>query len=361
MTAAWRQILNMADEQSWQVLEDVLREGWPALDAPEAWPASQLVACGKCGVFSWFMPREWGGAEWSDVDLLRGYLRLSKACLTTAFVLTQRVAAVSRLLACHNEALKQELLPRLLTADTFATVGISHLTTSHRHLARPILMARWVADGFVLDGFSPWVTGANQAETIVTGATLEDGRQLLAAVDTRSTGVSIRPSEQLVALSASQTGRVDFKNVFVPRERVLAGPIENVMQQGLAAGTGGLTTSALAIGLADRALEILKQEAKRRDDLVPPTEALASEWEALRDDLLALADARPVCSTESLRQRANDLAPRAAQAALMATKGAGYVATHPAGRLCREALFFLVWSCPQPVTAAHLCELAGLH
>jgi hypothetical protein len=23
-------------------------------------------------------------------------------------------------------------------------------------------------------------------------------------------------------------------------------------------------------------------------------------------------------------------------------------------------MFFLVWSCPQPVSAAHLCELAGL-
>jgi hypothetical protein len=51
---------------------------------------------------------------------------------------------------------------------------------------------------------------------------------------------------------------------------------------------------------------------------------------------------------------------RATQAALVAAKGAGYVAGHPAGRWCREAMFFLVWSCPQPVLAANLCELAGL-
>jgi hypothetical protein len=51
---------------------------------------------------------------------------------------------------------------------------------------------------------------------------------------------------------------------------------------------------------------------------------------------------------------------RSTQSALAAAKGAGYVAGHPAGRWCREALFFLVWSCPQPVLSAHLCELAGI-
>jgi hypothetical protein len=51
---------------------------------------------------------------------------------------------------------------------------------------------------------------------------------------------------------------------------------------------------------------------------------------------------------------------RATQAALAAAKGTGFVVGHPAGRWCREALFFLVWSCPRPVAAANLCELAGL-
>jgi alkylation response protein AidB-like acyl-CoA dehydrogenase len=67
-----------------------------------------------------------------------------------------------------------------------------------------------------------------------------------------------------------------------------------------------------------------------------------------------------ITTGNELRQRANSLALRASQAALAAAKGAGYVAGHPAGRWCREALFFLVWSCPQPVLQANLCELAGI-
>ena len=58
--------------------------------------------------------------------------------------------------------------------------------------------------------------------------------------------------------------------------------------------------------------------------------------------------------------RANSLVLRATQMSLAAAKGAGYASRHPVGRWCREALFFLVWSCPQPVVEENLRELAGL-
>ncbi len=62
----------------------------------------------------------------------------------------------------------------MVSGEAFATVGISHLTTSRRHLSRPVLAARETAEGCVLDGYSPWVTGADHASTIVIGAVLEN-------------------------------------------------------------------------------------------------------------------------------------------------------------------------------------------
>src|SRR5213076_2429035 len=104
--------------------------------------------------------------------------------------------------------------------------------------------------------------------------------------------------------------------------------------------------------------DFLSAEASRRSDLTPATESLRAERQTLADDLLAAARGEPGCSAENLRSRANSLALRASQAALTAAKGAGFVQGHPAGRWCREALFFLVWSCPAPVLQANLCELA---
>jgi alkylation response protein AidB-like acyl-CoA dehydrogenase len=338
----------------------VLRGGWEALNEPAAWPGEQLQALGDFGVYAWFLPTTAGGLGWPEVDLLRGLVKLGSACLTTAFILTQRVAAATRIAACPNESLQRALLPRLLTAETFATIGISHLTTSRRHVAAPVLRAEERDGAFILNGYTPWVTGATHAETIVIGATLPDERQLLAAINARTPGVAAAKPERLVALSASHTGRVEFHNAILPAERLLVEPKEHVLQQGLTIRTGGSQTSALAIGVADRALEILEHEAAQRDDLAEPVAALRAEWNELLGDMLALAEHKPVCTTEDLRRRANSLVLRASEAALAASKGAGYAASHPAGRLCREALFFLVWSCPQPVTNAHLCELAGL-
>jgi alkylation response protein AidB-like acyl-CoA dehydrogenase len=204
------------------------------------------------------------------------------------------------------------------------------------------------------------VTGAPHAQHVVTGATLDDGRQILIALPTDLPGVSVPPAEKLVGLSASQTGRVDLREVHVDRRWLLAGPIENVMQAGAGAKTGGLQTSTLAVGLAAAAIALVEREGELRSDLVEPADKLRSDCDSCVKDLLAAAEGHANCSNEQLRVRANSLVLRATQAALAAAKGAGYVVGHPAGRWCREAMFFLVWSCPQPVLAANLCELAGI-
>lgn len=353
-------VIHTPNDPAIDALCEELRRSAGALDAAGGWPAEQLALCGRRGVFEWFVRRVHGGQEWSDLDLIRGYLRLSAACLTTTFVITQRTGACLRIAGSDNPRPAERWLPGLLSGELFATVGISHLSTSRRHLGRPALVARPQNGGYVLDGFSPWVTGAVHAQVIVVGATLDDGRQILVALPTDSDGVSIPPAAQLVGLSASHTAEVHCRDVFVPAELLLAGPAENVMRAGSGAGTGGLQTTTLAVGLGSAALDYLESEVAARPDLRQPAENLRDEWRLLHDDLLAAASGAGHCSNEMLRARANSLVLRATQAALAAAKGMGYVSGHPAGRWCREALFFLVWSCPQPVVAANLCELAGL-
>jgi alkylation response protein AidB-like acyl-CoA dehydrogenase len=189
---------------------------------------------------------------------------------------------------------------------------------------------------------------------------MSDARQILVALPTRAPGVSVPPPARLVGLSSSHTGEVRLQNVHVDRDWLIAGPVPEVMKQGVGAGTGGLQTSTLAVGLATTATNFLAEESVRRDDLREPAGALEEDLGLVRADLLAAADGTPACTSEQLRTRANSLALRAAEAALAAAKGTGYVVGHPAGRWCREALFFLVWSCPQSVMAANLCELAGI-
>lgn len=348
------------DDPALSELCALLRSQADEVDVLGAWPARQLSLCGEFGVYEWFLPADSGGQDWPEAEIIRGYLRLSAACLTTTFIITQRTGACLRIAASDNQQIKDQLIPDLISGKSFATVGISHLTTSRRHIAKPVLQARETDDGFVLDGFSPWVTGGAHASTVVIGATLDDGREILVALPMNLSGVSTPAPAKLVALSASHTGAVRCDGVRVDRKYLLAGPIENVMTTGQGGSTGGLQTSTLAIGLAGAAIEFLEREAEKRSGLLDPARSLRETLVAVEHDLRALAAGNETCTRESLRARANSLVLRATQAALSAAKGTGFVQGHPAGRWCREALFFLVWSCPQPVMAANLCEFAGL-
>lgn len=332
----------------------------PCPDENLGWPGEQLAMMSAAGVSAWDIPSEFGGQKISPSTLIEALRQLSSACLTSTFVWTQRSAAVRRIATSSNDDVKARLLPELLSGGLFATVGISHLTTSGQHLKKPLVQIREADGGFLVSGKVPWATGATMADVLVTGGTLQDGRQMLLSLPTGSHGLLAQPPARLMALNSSQTGAVELEDVFVEQKNVLHGPIENVMSQGTGGGAGSLGTSALAIGAACGSARQFAQEAEKRPDLNEFVVPLQAECEQLTAELhLAAEGTHPLGDSagEQLRRRANSLAMRAAQSWLAATKGAGFVAGHPAERAVRESMFFLVWSCPQPVLNANLSEL----
>jgi len=326
-------------------------------DAEGVWPEASWLALRRAGVLGWCAPGEYGGQDRGPVELLEGYESLAGACLTTCFLLSQREAACRRIRDSGNQALCRELLPALARGERFATVGLSQLTTSRQHTS-PALRARLTGETLELDGTIPWVTGADHADHVVIGATLEDGRQVLAVLPRDTRGVSVGPPLELMALQGSVTAEVRCDRVQLERRWLLAGPAERVVMTGRG-GAGGLETSCLALGLTAAAVSDLFDEARVRPELLARAENLDNVRRTLRRTMheLAVTAAAPEKAT-ALRAGANNLVLRATQTALTASKGAGFVRTHPAQRWARQALFFLVWSCPRPAAEATLDSLA---
>lgn len=349
-----------------RLVHDSLAEQWSLAADPDVtgeWPTERLARLIEAEGFRWGLPQEVGGIELSEDEMLDAYVDLARLCLTTAFVLTQRNAACQRIAASPNDRLRQELLPEHCAGRRFATVGISHLSTSRQHWSRPSVVAMSTANGFELSGEAPWVTGGRYADLLVTGGTLPDGLQILVAIPTGRSGLTVGDPLRLMALNGSHTGSVLLDRVAVDSDEVLAGPVERVMQVGATGGTGSLTTSAVALGAAARSLAGLEAESRLRRELIPVVDELLAEHACLKADLMEIAtrahgtdDGKTL--TEQLRFRANSLVTRAAHAWMASAKGAGYVTGHPAERALREAMFFHVWSCPPAVTTATLNDLA---
>jgi alkylation response protein AidB-like acyl-CoA dehydrogenase len=311
----------------------------------------------RAGVLAWSLDETDGGSGLDSVALLKGYEQIASACLTTCFILSQRESAVRHLRGMANGSLRGQLLRPVLTGESFVTVGLSQLTTSRQH-RQPALMATETGGQFRLDGVIPWVTGAPQAHYIVIGAVTDNNLQLLAVLPTDLPGVHIEPSLDLMALRGSLTAEVRLDGAELDAKWLLAGPAEQVMASGKR-GPGGLETSCLALGLAGSAIAYLAQEASGRPDLRASADNLEQDRQCIRQDMHQLAREGGTPETAAaLRTRANSLVLRATQVALTAAKGAGFLRNHPAQRWARQALFFLVWSCPRPTTLATLAELA---
>lgn len=322
--------------------------------AGSQWPVQVMQALAEAGILACGIPPEFGGQDVGS-SMTETYIDLATADLVSCFILTQQNSAVARIAASDNVTMKARWLPLIASGEAFATVGISHLSTSRQHLDEPAVAVTETASGFRFSGTVPWATSATQADVVVVGGTLPSGMEVLVAMPTDSSGFEATDRAELLALTASETGQIVLNDVEVDRSALLAGPVEAVMKTG-AGGTGSVTTSALAVGLSQRCVWQLAVEAERRDDLTESYDSLRSEFAAVKRDILLPADARP--SAEELRTRANSLALRTSQALMTACKGAGFVKGHPAEKAVREAMFFLVWSCPRPVASAAMQEFA---
>ncbi|QEH37112.1 Acryloyl-CoA reductase (NADH) [Aquisphaera giovannonii] len=313
------------------------------------------------GATLWSIPTEQGGPACPRPLFLQRYAQLASASLTAAFVLSQHDAAVRRLSAAARHPAAKLWLDRIRSGDAFATVGISQLTTSRRLGAQALVATELVPGRYRLRGAMPWVTAAQRADVFVTGALMEDGRQLLVALPAERPGVAVRPPFALAALQASCTAEVSLDDVHVDDSDLLAEPGADQSSQPSAVGTAGLETSALALGQARAAIDALAGLAADKADLAEPSDELFRAWSDAWSSLLACARGEPDAPNSGhVRSRSNDLVLKATQAYLLARKGSGFVLSEPAQRWARQALFFLVWSCPTPLAQATIRDLAGL-
>ena len=330
-------------------------------DSEDEWPGALWSSVERAGATRWALAAEFGGEGCARPLLIQRYAQLAGGSLTAVFVLSQHDAGVRRLLAAPASDAARHWLEAIGKGRAFTTVGISHLTTSRRLGTQPVKAIEHVAGTYRFDGTIPWVTAAHRADVLVTGAVLADGRQMLCALPADRPGVVVGAPFPLAALQASCTTEVVLEAVRVDDSDMLAGPATDILANPGVVGTAGLETSAIALGQARAALMALFELGPERTDLAEPLEALAENWQTYWGQLIAQARGEPDAPPPGqIRTQANSLVLRATQAYLTARRGTGFLRTEPAQRWARQALFFLVWSCPTPVAQAAIRDLAGL-
>ena len=318
------------------------------------WPSEDLADLADAGVLRAVLPRELGGSDASALDIHLCYEQIASAALATALVLSQRDSACAIIDAARTSPVRRELLEALAANTIFATVGIAQLTTS-RQGGAPAMRATRIDGAWRIDGLVPWASGAFESSYVVAGAAVEgqgegSGDQLLFALPTNAPGVSVGEPMPLVALRATHTSSITCQGVTINDRLVLHGPIPNVLSG--RAKSLPLGQAFLAMGLSRGAIELIREHTS---DLAQAAVAsFEPQLADIRKSVLEICTAPaapppPPSAAAELRGRCNELALRITQSAVAIYKGTALLADHPAQRLAREAMFLLVWSCPNPV------------
>jgi alkylation response protein AidB-like acyl-CoA dehydrogenase len=299
----------------------------------DPWPDQLLAA--HADAMKWAMPRAFGGGELDPIELHLRYEQLARESLSLALILTQRDSAVGIIAKANHRPLLEEI-----RNGAFVTVGIAQLTTS-RQGGPPSAALR---DG-KLRGVVPWATGAAKAKYIVVGAVADRG-QVLLALPSDASGVTIDPPMPLVALGDTWTSSIRCEEVEVADDSILLGPSDNVMA--LRRKSVPIPQAFLALGHCRGALDLIgRHDSDRARKLA---ERFGEQLESVHARVLDACkpDADPAL-VPLLRGQCNDLALRITHSAVALYKGTALLLSHPAQRLAREAMFLLVWSCPDPV------------
>jgi alkylation response protein AidB-like acyl-CoA dehydrogenase len=317
-------------------------------DISTDWPFMDLAELHAAGAMKWALPIENGGDELSALELHLRYEKLATASVATALILTQRDAAVGLIDAAIDCPRREKMLNRLAKNEIWTTVGIAQLTTS-RQGGAPAVKAQRIDRGYLLNGTIPWCTGVHQSAFIVAGATVDDGQQILFLLQQHQEGTHLDEPMQMVALVNTLTSSIRLKRVVIEDPWVLRHPAAGVLGGRRNSLTLGQTF--IATGLTQAALNLIAEHDSDRARAAHAkfTEQLATARAEVADLCQSGREADAAAANARLRGTCNDLALRVTHAAVALFKGAALLQNHPAQRLAREAMFLLVWSCPNPV------------
>jgi len=322
-----------AQERARTLADELLFPAALATDASELVPVGNLDALAEASLYGMAAPSSVGGLDLDRVAANGVIEALASGCLSTTFVWIQHHNPVRAVAGSETPGIRDEWLEALARGERRA--GIAR---AGERPGPPILTARRTADGLVLNGEAPWVTGWGLVDVVLVAAREGDTvvRVLMDAVAAETLEAQ---RLQIVAANASGTVTLRFHDHPVPAGRIVESePLEAV----LARDPEGLRTNgSLALGVISRCCTLLGPSAL--------DEAAAAARSAL--------DAGDADTLPAARARAAELALRAAAALTVADGGRGIVMDQHAQRLAREALFLLVFGTRASIRDALLGRL----
>jgi acyl-CoA dehydrogenase len=313
------------------------------------------------GLLNSGIPKQYGGRGLGLIEAVLITEELSAACLGLATSLSDNGLGMEPIILSDKEHIKKKYLTLLAKEPKLICFATSEPTMGS-DVAGMRCHAEKKGNDYILNGTKYWITNGGVADYMTLFATVDPKSQhkgICAFVVERGwEGVSTGRQIEKLGQRASNTTALNFKNVVVPKENVLAEPGEGFV---LAMRTFSRTRpsiGAFAVGAARSAMEFAIDYVKKRQafgmtlqsfeaiqfklaEMYQKVETarllvLKSAWEADNDK-------DPTISASIAKFYATEAAFEIASEALQVAGGYGYTRMFPFEKILRDIRLLMIY------------------
>jgi butyryl-CoA dehydrogenase len=326
------------------------------LDEKEQFPWELIKDIANADLFRVFIPEQYEGLGEGSFALVLAVEELARACAGVSLTYAADALGAFPILLYASEAQKQKYLPAIASGVRLTAFGLTE-SSAGSDAGNIKTTAKREGDEYVLNGTKQFITNGGEAEiyTVIALTDPKKGTRGASAfiVEKDTPGFTFGKKEKKLGIRCSATRELVFHNCRVPKENLLGkeGLGFIVTMKTLDSSRPGV--GALALGLAQGALEAAVAYSRTRVQFGHPVSAIqavqhmlanmAMELEAARALVYATAktiDSGAKSFTEEgamAKVFATDMAMKVTTDAVQVFGGVGYMRDYPVEKMMRDA------------------------
>ena len=341
------------------VREFALREVAPIaseLDEEKRFPRETIPKLAELGLLGVPFPAEFGGAGLDNVAYMIVIEELSRVCGTTGITVAAHTSlGTFPIFAFGTEEQRRRWVPRLASGECLGAFALTEPGAGSDAKATKVSAVR-DGDSWVVNGAKIYCTNGTHAGVVVFTARTDpkssDTSSISAFVVEKGTpGLAYGKLEDKLGLRGSDTRELVFQDCRLPLENRL-GPEGGGFAQFMKTLEGGrISIGAMALGLAQGALDVALPHAKERRQFGKRLIDHQAVGNRLADMAMEIAAARNLVYEAAWRKDrglpfaiqgsiaklfASEVGVRAAHSAVQVLGGIGYTRECPAERILRD-------------------------